>query len=114
VLVAVVGQAPGGLHLPVATGVAGAAAGLDAPSVARLVVHHTLAAPGQAAVKLLGLDPFEVVALTARLEADADEVVDQALVAASGPIEELPAAANPLAEIAAMDHGRWDVRMFAT
>lgn len=113
-LASVVDARPGGVHQPVATGVVGMAAGLGAEEVARLVVHHTIATPGQAAVKLLGLDPFEVVALAARFEPEAAAVVVDAVAAAHGPIDDLPALGNPLAEIAAMEHGRWDVRMFAT
>jgi urease accessory protein len=113
-LASLVDVRPGGLHQPVATGVAGLAAGLGPEEVAGLVVHHTIATPGQAAVKLLGLDPFEVVALAARLEAEARAVVADAVVAAHGPTDDLPALGNPLTELAAMEHGRWDVRMFAT
>jgi urease accessory protein len=113
-LAGVVDGFPAGAHQAVATGAVGVAAGLDAAQVAQLVVHHTVATPTQAAVKLLGLDPFEVVALQARLAPEAAEVVDRALAAAAGPVDDLPASGSPLIELAAVDHGRWDVRMFAT
>jgi urease accessory protein len=113
-LVEVVGACPHGAHLSVATGAVGVAAGLDPAEVARLVAHHAIATPTQAAVKLLGLDPFEVVALAARLAPVAEDVVEQALAAAAGDLLDLPATSNPLLDIAAMEHGRVDARMFAT
>jgi urease accessory protein len=113
-LAGLVDALPGGAHQPVATGAVGVAAGLGADDVVRLVLHHTVSTPGQAAVKLLGLDPFEVVALAARLADESAVVAAAALAAAHGPAADLPAVANPLHEIAAVEHGRWDVRMFAT
>jgi len=106
--------APGGLHQPVALGATGVAAGLPATDVARLAVHHAITTPAQAAVRLLGLDPFSVAALTARLSGAAAGVVDHALLAASGPLADLPARAGPLLDIAAVEHNRRDARLFAT
>jgi urease accessory protein len=106
--------APAGAMLPVAIGAAAAAAGLDAADAARLVVHHAITTPAQAAVRLLGLDPFAVAALTARLAAEGDEVIADAVRAAAGPLADLPARSGPLVEIAAVDHRSWPVRLFAT
>jgi len=132
---------PDGAHQPVALGAVGVAAGLDAGAIATLCVHHTVTTPAQAAVRLLGLDPFGVAALTARLAplaaavaADATTaahhaVADVAAVGAVTPggaddvpaggawlagLAGLPALSGPLVEIAALDHRTWDVRMFAT
>ena len=113
-LAAVVDVRPGGVHLSVATGAVGVAAELLAPDVGRLVLHHAVATPTQAAVKLLGLDPFEVMALAARLAPLVEDVLADALFAADGPAAELPAAGGPLVEIAAIEHEQRDVRMFAT
>lgn len=114
VLVAVVDTFPDGLHLAPAFGAVGVAAGLDAAAVARLVVHHAVTTPAQAAVRLLGLDPFAVAAATARAAGDGEDVVRQALAVADGPLADLPARVDPLVEIAAVEHQAWDIRMFAT
>ncbi len=128
---------PDGAHQPVALGAVGVAAGLDAVDVAGLSVHHAVTTPAQAAVRLLGLDPFGVAAVTARLAPVAVDVAAQAVASAhravgaeGGRPEErggslrpadlragladLPALSGPLVEIGAMDHRTWDVRMFAT
>jgi urease accessory protein len=105
---------PDGTHLPVATGAVGFVAGLDAPAVAALVVHHAIATPTQAAVKLLGLDPFEVVALAARMAPLAAEVAADAVAAADGELADLPAPTGVLVDLAAIGHERADARMFAT
>lgn len=127
-----------GVHQAVAWGAVGVAAGLDAPEVAGLCVHHAVTTPAQAAVRLLGLDPFGVAAITARLAPVAAAVTAEATAAARHAVAsgrdaagdptteaghavgvlaglaDLPALGGPLVEIAAMDHAAWDVRMFAT
>jgi urease accessory protein len=105
---------PGGAHQSVALGVVGLAAGLDAGAVARLSVHHTLTTPSQSAVRLLGLDPFEVAALTVRLIDESGPIVAHAVAAATGPLDRLPAGTGPLVEIAAIHHLELDPRLFAT
>jgi urease accessory protein len=103
-----------GIHHPVALGVVVVAAGLSAGDGAALAVHHVLSTPAQAAVRLLGLDPFAVVALLAELGPMAEQVAARATALADGPLDELPAGAGPLVEIAALDHEHWSIRMFAT
>ena len=129
---------PDGAHQPVALGTVGLAAGLGATDVAGLSVHHAVTTPAQAAVRLLGLDPFGVAAVTARLARVAADVAAEATAAAhvavgtgrgsgrgghtgtwgrNGLLEgiaDLPALSGPLVEIGAVDHRGWDVRMFAT
>ncbi len=65
-------------------------------------------------MRLLGLDPFAVVALAAGLAADGEAVVREALTYADAPLADLPARTGPAVEIAAMEHAQWDVRMFTT
>ena len=115
-LATLVDECPDGAHLPVVHGVVGLAAGLGAEELALLVLHHTLTTPAQAAVRLLGLDPFEVAALTARLGGLAADVAAEAcaVVEAGGPLDQLPALAAPVVDIAAVEHQGWDVRLFAT
>ena len=103
-----------GLHQPVALGVVGIAAGLAADDIARLAVHHALATPAQAAVRLLGLDPFAVNALVASLATEAIAVVERAVAAADGPLIDLPALVGPACEIAAAQHADLDGRLFVT
>jgi urease accessory protein len=114
---------PEGIHNPIALGVVAVAAGLTARSAAALSVHHAVTTPAQAAVRLLGLDPFEVAALTARVDRQAASVVAEAVEAAEAvaadpdplaALARLPACAAPVVEIAAVDHAAADMRLFAT
>jgi urease accessory protein len=121
VLGCLAGTLPHGPHQPLALGAVGVAARCDVVEVARLAVHHVLTTPAQAAVRLLGLDPFAVAALTAQLSPVAEQVAADAVVAARsavaadlGNLADLPALSSPLVEIAAADHASWEVRMFAT
>lgn len=101
-------------HQPIALGAVGLAAGLDAPTVARLAVHHATATPAQSALRLLGLDPFAVAALTASLALEGEQIALEAVRAASGAIEDLPARSGPIVEIAAAAHGSLTARLFAS
>jgi urease accessory protein len=102
------------LHQPVALGVVGAAAGLGAHEVAELAVHHALTTPAQAGVRLLGLDPFAVAAMVARLGYEAAAVVELAVSAAVGPLEDLPGLTGVVCDIAAAAHAERTDRLFAT
>lgn len=106
--------APTGLHQAVALGLTGAAANLSGPEVAHLAVHHAVMTPAQAAVRLLGLDPYAVVALGYELYPEIYRVVADAVAAAWGPVAELPAGSGPLLDIAAIEHDQRDARLFVT
>jgi urease accessory protein len=110
----VLASLPDSPHQCVALGAVGVAAGLDATDVARLAVHHAVTTPAQAAVRLLGLDPFAVAALTAKLAVEGEAVVEAAVAAAVGSIADLPARAGPLVEIAAIEHAALPTRLFAS
>ena len=101
-------------HQPVALGAVGMAAGLDAITVARIAIHHATATPAQSAVRLLGLDPYAVAALTASLTVQGELIALEALLVASGPIEDLPARTGPAVEIAAATHATLSTRLFAS
>lgn len=101
-------------HQAVALGMVGVAARIDALSVAGIGIHHTLVTTAQSAVRLLGLDPFEVAAATASLAAEGERVAIEAVLAGGGPIEELPARAGPIVEIAATTHAALPTRLFAS
>lgn len=105
---------PVGLHQPVALGVAAVAAGVPAREAAAVAVHHAMVTPAQAGVRLLGLDPFDVIAVVAGLSSEAEAVVDEALSVAGGPLAQLPSRAGALVDIAAIDHAGSDRRLFAT
>jgi urease accessory protein len=105
---------PEGTHQSVALGVVALAAGIEPSSVARLSLHHTATTPTQAAVRLLGLDPFEVAALNVALAGEIAVLAERAVERAPGPLDQLPARTGPLVEIAAVHHLRFDPRLFAT
>jgi urease accessory protein len=111
----VLAELPADPHQPVALGAVAVAAGLDAVTAARLAVHHATATPAQSALRLLGLDPYAVAALTAALAVQGELVALEAVFAASGPLDELPARTGPVVEIAAADHAsRTTTRLFAS
>lgn len=114
VLVTLADLLRGGAHYPVAFGVVGVAAGLGPGDVARLVLHHAAATPAQAAVRLLGLDPFEVAALLAGLAPVQEALVELSVASAASPLRELPAGTGPVCDIAALDHAGRETRMFVT
>ncbi|MGI8752819.1 MAG: urease accessory protein UreF [Acidimicrobiales bacterium] len=97
---------------PVAVAAAAVAAGVDRAGAALVAAQASVTAPGWAAVRLLGLDPFAVALVLADLAPAVDMVVAQALDSpAGGP---LPAASGPLCDIAAQIHARRAVRLFAS
>lgn len=105
---------PGGAHQSVALGCVIVAVGGTPLDAALLTLHHAITMPAQAGVRLLGLDPFGVAAMTARLADTAAGLAELAVASSHGDLAELPAATAPLVDIAATDHARWDVRLFAT
>ncbi|WP_329535417.1 urease accessory protein UreF [Streptomyces sp. NBC_01450] len=109
---------PGGAHQPVVLGVAAHAAGLTALDAAHVAAFDSIGAPAAAAVRLLGLDPFDATAVLARLGDDVDTVARRAADAAARVADEgvgiLPAASSPLLDITAEQHAAWPMRLFAS
>lgn len=103
-----------GPHQAVALGGVAVAAGVAAHDTALLALHHAATTPIQAAIKIAGLDPFALAAVTARLAPTIEVLAHVATAAASGPLAELPCSAAPLIEIAAVAHDRTSHRLFAT
>jgi urease accessory protein len=100
---------------PVALGTVAAAAGLGSRDAALCALHHLVGAVTTAAVRLLGLDPFEVHALAARLAPRLDTLADDAAAfAAQCTPRHLPATTSVLADILAEHHATWEVRLFAS
>lgn len=110
---AVTAVLPAGPLHPVALGAAAAAAGLSGRDAAVVCAHGSVTTPATAAVRLLGLDPYEVSAILAGLSGDVDRVAARA-AAASGELADLPAATAPLLDVTAEEHARWDTRLFAS
>ena len=100
---------------PIALGVVAAAAGLSPVDAALCSLHHLVGAITTAAVRLMGLDPFEVHALAARfaprLDGLAAQAADQAANRAPG---DLPSTTSVLGDILAQHHATWEVRLFAS
>jgi urease accessory protein len=109
---------PRGAHQPVVLGVAAQAAGLGPLDAAHAAAYEAAGSPATAAVRLLGLDPFDATAVLARLAPDIDAVAEAAARAAQrcltdGPAA-LPAPSAPLLDISAEHHAAWPVRLFAS
>jgi urease accessory protein len=103
-----------GPHQSVALGMLCAAADLPVRQAALLAAYGSVSGPASAAVRLLGLDPYPVHALLARLATTCDETAEHAAGLAHLPEEELPAASAPLLDIFAEHHSAWEVRLFAS
>ncbi|MDI6516361.1 urease accessory UreF family protein [Streptomyces coelicoflavus] len=105
---------PGGPHQPVALGAAARALGLGPHAAAAAALHDAATGPATAAVRLLGLDPFAVHAVLARLAPDLDRLATAATARANAPAAELPAYGAPSLDISAELHATWEVRLFAS
>ncbi|MDQ8708016.1 urease accessory UreF family protein [Streptomyces sp. LHD-70] len=106
--------APRGPHQPVALGAVAAVAGLEPQAVAWAAVHDSVMVPATAAVRLLGLDPYSVYAVLARLGDQLDAVATAAAAQAHDAPADLPAWGAPLLDVSAELHATWEVRLFAS
>jgi urease accessory protein len=109
-----VGWFAGDPHHAVALGAVAAAAGLTAADAALAAAYSAVSGPASAAVRLLGLDPYAVQTVLARLAEACDRIEVEACGYASGSVTDLPAAGAPLLDIAAEVHATWEVRLFAS
>ena len=105
------GPAP---HHPLVLGAGVALAGGTPHLAARAAALAACAGPASAAVRLLGLDPFAVQAMLARLAPGVDECAADAAAAAAGPASLLPADAAPALDLLADYHLTAEVRLFAS
>lgn len=114
------GLRPGGAqlrqrrHQPVAWGTVAAVAGLTPGQAAGVAAYQAVAGPASAAVKLLGLDPYQVHGLLVAHAPACDEIARAAARGANDPVEALPAASAPMLDIYAETHATWEVRLFAS
>ncbi|MFN8023460.1 MAG: urease accessory UreF family protein [Acidimicrobiales bacterium] len=104
---------------PIALGAVAAAAGLSPDEAALCSLHHLIGAVTTAAVRLLGLDPFDVQALAASLAGRLESLAADAARAAAefadtaDPVS-LPSTTSLLADLLAEHHATWEVRLFAS
>jgi urease accessory protein len=101
-------------HHPVVLGAAADVFGLGRRDAALLALHEAAAGPTAAVVRLLPLDPFSAHAALARLGPCLDALADAAVTASLGDPSDLPAAGSPLLDLAAEDHARRAMRLFAS
>lgn len=97
---------------PVALGVVGAAAGLDAGEVATIALYDDAATVSSAALKLLGLDPADAARWVAELAPRIDAAA-RAIAADGRPIAEQDPPAAVGLELAASVHAARTERLFA-
>jgi urease accessory protein len=101
-------------HHPLVLGVAVSLAGGGPDLAARAAALAACAGPASAAVRLLGLDPFAVQAMLARLAPGIDACAASAAQLAAGPPASLPADAAPALDLLADFHLTAEVRLFAS
>jgi urease accessory protein len=109
-------------HHPLVTGAGVALAGGDAELAARAAALGTCTAPASAAVRLLGLDPYAVQRMLARLAPEVDELARRSAELTSGlpgpgqcgSWRFLPANGAPALGLLADHHQRTEVRLFAS
>ncbi|GID27136.1 urease accessory protein UreF [Paractinoplanes brasiliensis] len=102
------------VHQPVALGVVAGAGGLGPEEAAVAAAHGTVSGAASAGVRLLGLDPYAVHGLLARLAPECDRIAAGAAAHCDRPVDDLPAASGPLLDIGAELHATWEVRLFAS
>ncbi|MFD9892993.1 urease accessory protein UreF [Amycolatopsis sp. NPDC059027] len=104
-------------HHPVVLGALVGVAGGSPFDAAIAVAYLAISGPASAAVRLLGLDPFAVNAVVARLAAEVRYVSSRAAAVAGGDPAELPAPGSPALDLFAEAHARHheeEVRLFAS
>ncbi len=101
-------------HHPLVLGAGVGLAGGVPELAARAAALSACASPASAAVRLLGLDPFAVQALLARLAPDIDECARRAAKDAGEAPSSLPSDGAPALELLADFHLTAEVRLFAS
>jgi urease accessory protein len=100
-------------HHPLVLGAGIALAGGSPELAARAAALSACAGPASAAVRLLGLDPFAVQGMLARLAPGVDDCARRAAHHA-GPPSSLPADGAPALDLLADFHLTSEVRLFAS
>jgi urease accessory protein len=107
------------VHHPLVLGAAAAGAGAAPAGAAALALHHLIGGASTAAVRLLGLDPLQVAALSAATARRADAVAADAAArglaaVAAGDPGLLPAGGCPLTDVLAELHRASEATLFAS
>lgn len=102
----------GGAHHGVVLGVVGQAAGCTATQAATVAALHSVSTPATAALRLLGLDPYEVTGVQAALGPAVDRVSRRAVAAALR--DELPGGGAPNLDLLAEQHAAAPAPLFAS
>jgi urease accessory protein len=107
------------VHHPLVLGAAAAAAGADPGQAAALALHHLVGGASTAAVRLLGLDPLRVAAVSASVARAAEPLVaaaaERAVAAVTaGDPALLPAEGSPLTDVLAELHRTSEATLFAS
>lgn len=105
---------PDGPPVPLVHGVLAGLAGLGAEQVAITWLHLAVQGATSAAVRLLGLDPYAVLTLTAGLHDRMAAVAGQAVVDSQRDPADLPAAGAPMLDVLLATHADRDGRLFTT
>jgi urease accessory protein len=101
-------------HHPLVLGAGVGLAGGGPELAARAAALSACAGPASAAVRLLGLDPFAVQAMLARLAPGIDACARRAAQSAAGAPASLPADGAPALDLLADYHLTAEVRLFAS
>jgi urease accessory protein len=109
---ALVAVCPDGPHQVAAYATVAATAGLSVDDAVTVHLHHLIAGAATAAVRLHGLDPYEVQRCQVALAPAVAALTDEAVAGAHRPLDELPATTGPVSDLLAEEHARWDMRLF--
>ncbi len=113
-------------HHPVVLGAAAAAVGAQPAMAGRAAMLASVSGPASAALRLLGLDPYQVQAITAALAAAMEQAADEATALADAVVAavevagdgaalaDLPADGVPGLDVLADVHLLQEVRLFAS
>ncbi len=101
-------------HHPLVLGAGVGLAGGPPELAARAAALSACASPASAAVRLLGLDPFAVQAMLARLAPGIDDCARRAAKDAGEPAASLPCDSAPALDLLADYHLTAEVRLFAS
>ncbi|GAA3585974.1 urease accessory UreF family protein [Amycolatopsis ultiminotia] len=116
VLTALLRETPRPHHAVICGALVGIGGGTSSEA-AMAVAYLAISGPASAAVRLLGLDPFAVNAVLARLAEPLREVCAEAAESAGADPADLPAPASPALDLFAEEHARHhqeEVRLFAS
>jgi urease accessory protein len=107
------------VHHPLVLGAAAAAAGAEPGHAAALALHHVVGGAATAAIRLLGLDPLRVAAVTVAVARAAEAVAADAAVlgtaaVAVGDPALLPTEGSPLTDVLAELHRASEATLFAS